>query len=421
MHLSFIVMACVYRVVNRGTGYIFAIAALSLLVLSHLVYAYMMAITVILIVIVGARRATIVPRFVRLGIVGFFAAVITAYQWLPFVTMPQYLSATPYLEAYKFDSYGAPTILGWLVTGDLLDHGRLPVLTALLAVGLVAAVVRRSTLTILMLVGFTVWLVLYFGRPTLGPLFDFFPLHDGLLIHRFIGSVELFAIPLIGLGGALIYGLIQRIRIAALASHPVNRWWRPVLAGIVLFVILVPAMSERREYYRLNTVFMQRSYNAIQAADGLKEIVATLRTIPGGRVYAGLRKDWGGTLTLGDLNVRDVLTHNMIPVVGPPYQGLSLNSSLIWWFRDQEPSQFDLTDARYVITPSTLAVPDFYELIKLTPKYALYRVNDLRGGPIRQDRGPDERADAALALRSRTSSGSGAINRAPSTTSTGTT
>ena len=60
-------MACVYRVVNRGTGYILAIAALSLLVLSHLIYAYMMAITVILIVIVGARRATIVPRFVRLG------------------------------------------------------------------------------------------------------------------------------------------------------------------------------------------------------------------------------------------------------------------------------------------------------------------------------------------------------------------
>ena len=37
-------------------------------------------------------------------------------------------------------------------------------------------------------------------------------------------------------------------------------------------------------------------------------------------------------------------------------------------------SQYDLMDARYVITPATLEVPDFYRLIKQSGKYALYQV-----------------------------------------------
>ena len=214
MHLSFIALACVYRVVNKGTGYILAMVALSVLLMSHFIYAYMMAFTVILVVIVGARRSTIVPRLVRLAIVGVVVLAVTAYQWLPFVTSRQYLGVPPYLQQYKYDSFGAPAILGWLSTGDLFDHGRPPVLTLLLALGIGVAVVRRTRLNIFVLTGFIVWLVLYFGRPTLGPLFDLFPLSDGLLIHRFIGEMELFAVPLIGLGGALIWELVERLATA---------------------------------------------------------------------------------------------------------------------------------------------------------------------------------------------------------------
>ena len=85
MHLSFIALACIYRVVNRGTGYVLAIVALSVLLMSHLIYAYMMAITVVLVVIVGARRATIVPRLARMAIVGVVVLAVTSYQWLPFI------------------------------------------------------------------------------------------------------------------------------------------------------------------------------------------------------------------------------------------------------------------------------------------------------------------------------------------------
>ena len=374
MNLSFIALACVYRVINRGTGYLWAIVALSLLVLSHLLYAYMMVITLFLVVIIGARRATIIPRLTRLAIVGGVMAVITAYQWLPWITTSQFLAASPNLQQYKYDSFGAPAILGWLFSGDLLDHGRLPVITAFLALGIVAALVYRSRLTILALAGFVFWLVLYFGRPTLGPLFDVLPLPTGLLLHRFIGSVEIFAIMLVGLGGASIWHLVHRLSAAVAGRRWISPAWRPAIAVGVLLVILAPAMAERVSFYADNTTFMNTSATALKADTGLQAIVTTLRSMNGGRVYAGLREDWGKDLMLGDLNVRNVFIANGISVAGPEAGGFSLNSSLIWLFRDQDQTQYDLVDARYVVTLDTFPAPSFFQPVQHSGRYTLYSV-----------------------------------------------
>ncbi len=187
--------------------------------------------------------------------------------------------------------------------------------------------------------------------------------------------MELFVVPLIGLGGALIWNMVERLATAGRERLGIVASWRPLVATAVLVAILVPALAERADFYSGNTTYMQTADTAIKADDGLEAIVETLKSYPtGGRVYAGLREDWGKQLSLGSLNVRDVLIFNDISVAGPPYQGLSLNSSLIWWFRDQDASQYDLVDARYVITPATLRVPDFYRLIQRSGKYALYQV-----------------------------------------------
>src|SRR5256886_9968353 len=175
----------------------------------------------------GLPRANAVGRILRLGAIGALASVIGAYMWVPFFAQAGSLNVSPYLDRAKYDSFGAPTILGWLVSGDLLDHGRLPVLTALLAAGIVAAVVTRARLLLLTLVLFVLWLVLYFGRPTLGPLAALLPLHEGLLFHRFFGGVGLFAILLIGAGGADLWELarfrVSPRRLAAVAAATVLR------------------------------------------------------------------------------------------------------------------------------------------------------------------------------------------------------
>ena len=91
----------------------------------------------------------------------------------------------------------------------------------------------------------------------------------------------------------------------------------------------------------------------------------------------------------------------MIPVAGPPYQGLSLNSSLIWWFRDQERGQYDLMDARYVITPAPWRSPTSTASIQQSGKYALYRVPTSGVAEYVEIAGAGQRADAALSCSMR--------------------
>ena len=376
MHLSFISLACVCRVLQRGTGYLLAILALTALGLSHLIYAYMMVITLGLIFLVFARRGTIRATLTRLLILGGVVTAATAWMWLPFLTSYQYVGASPYLQREKYDSFGAPAILGWLFSGDLLDHGRLPVLTVLLGLGVFAAIVRRTRIGIAALAGFFLWLVLYFGRPTLGPIADLFPLHDGLLFHRFVGEMDLFAIILMGVGGAWLWRTVARLRIPRLRPD-----LRPAVALAVVLLVLVPAVTERIGFYAQNTIWMDETADAFHSDADLQAILSTLAAQPpGGRTYAGLRTNWGAQMTVGQTKVTDALTLDAIPAVSPPYQSLSLNADMIWSFRDDDPGQFDLLDVRYVIAPAGLAVPSFYAPMQKTTKYALYRVQTSGAG-----------------------------------------
>ena len=253
MPLSFITMACLYRLVENGKGYVAAIVACSVLALSHLIYAYMMAITGLVLLLIGIRRGTVKARLGRLAVVGGLAVVISLYMSLPFLLGKAYFSASPYLQRWKYDSFGAQEVLKWLVDGDLLDAGRLPVLTVLLALGVAAAVFLRTRPAMLALTLLAVWLVLFFGRITWGRLADVLPMHEGLLFHRFIGGVHLAAILLIGLGGEWLWRL----------ARPIPERWRVPAVSLVVLVLLTPAFWERYEHYALNTRWIDRTRLAL--------------------------------------------------------------------------------------------------------------------------------------------------------------
>ena len=236
MHLSFLAIGAGYQAIQSGRRIWLAAILLGLLVLTHLLYGYIVGMGLLLLAVLGINRTNARGRVFRLVAVAAVAAAVSGNQWLPFVTATAYANATPYLQPYKYDSFGAPQILTWLATGEVLDHGRLPVLTALL-LGICVAIAsrRRGALAVVGLL--LVWLVAWFGRPTLGPLTNLFPLDDGLLFHRFTGGVHLAAIVLMGLGGALVWGL-----------------WRPgasvrgLMGGVlVLHLALAPAYVERAD------------------------------------------------------------------------------------------------------------------------------------------------------------------------------
>jgi hypothetical protein len=56
MHFFFIATACLRRVLSRGTGYISAIGACSMLVLSDLMYAYLLAVMAAALFLLSLRR-----------------------------------------------------------------------------------------------------------------------------------------------------------------------------------------------------------------------------------------------------------------------------------------------------------------------------------------------------------------------------
>ena len=378
MHLSFVTVAVAWSALRsrKRSDIVWLALALAALVLTHLIYAYMMAITLGVLAIVGSEsRGDIARRVLRLVYAGIPAAALSAWLWLPFIAQPAFLGASPYLQAEKYDSYGAAKILGWLVSGDLMDHGRLPVITALTALGIVAAIfLRRTPLARTALVLFVLWLVLYFGRPTLDGLVSLFPMHDGLLLHRFIGSVELFAIVLVGIGAAWAYELATSSLPSSLRLSPRLRL---ALAGVVALLVLAPAMVERASFYASNATWMRQTQAAIDSDVDARTILASLRTRPAGRVFAGLRSTGYGPLMdfgipFNSVRFSDLLVYSAIPVVAAPYSSLSLNADLMWDFAIDRPEDYQLFDVRYVVAPSGTAMPAFLQPITRTTRYVLY-------------------------------------------------
>lgn len=364
MHLAFLTIGASVRAIHRGKGIWLAGLLLGVLLLTHLLYTYMTVMTLMFIAVWGISRRDWASRLLRLVAIGGSAAVISAYMWLPLLTNTAYLNASPYLQSWKYDSLGADAILRALFTGDLFDHGRVPVLTVLLAIGVVLAIIGRIRPARLFVALLALWLVLWFGRPTWGSAMDLLPLSDGLLLHRFAGLVYLAAIVVMGIGGAVLWWLMvgsgTTKRIAA--------------ATVITLFLLIPALGERWDYYDDNTDWLQRSAAILADDADAQAVLARLRELPPGRIYAGLPDGYGGQMKLGDLSFANVLVSGDFETVAPPSESLSLSSDLIWHFNEQELADHALWGVRYVIAPVGQSLPAALRPILTTSRYVLYEV-----------------------------------------------
>src|ERR1700693_411701 len=157
MHLIFIAIACVQRVLARGTAFAASILASSALVLSDLLYAYIFAAMVLLLWLLRISKQARLANGIsdgfgrisrisaRLGIVAGGALLITAYQTVPFLQRIQYINtALPYFPAQLLrDRPQASAVLANILDGHRFDYHRLPALTVLVAIGIVYAAIRR--------------------------------------------------------------------------------------------------------------------------------------------------------------------------------------------------------------------------------------------------------------------------------------
>ena len=250
-------------------------------------------------------------------------------------------------------------MLDWLVSGQLLDHGRLPVVTVFAALGFGLA-----------------WLALVlgrrrpraagraracaccssFGRTTFGSLVDLIPGSADIFFRRFMMGVQLAALLLAGRGAAwLAAGCVRAARTPggpALARRRPVRGGRAPVAGRDR-AVLAPAWLQLGAYDRHDgaAIAAQRRADDTEGAE-LDRLIAVIKRDGGGRTYAGMPSNWGADFTVGAVPVFKYLESRDVDEVGYTLRTASLMTDPEYYFDERNPSDYRLFGIHYLIVPT---------------------------------------------------------------------
>ncbi len=374
MFLLPLALAAGYRLMREGRGYALATLLLVVDMLCHTVYGYMAVFSLAFIAVVVAfdgGRSQFWPNLWRsvrrLGLLLALTALTGSYFFVPFILDGAYMNRSVWELPSKYNSYGASWVLTNLARGNLFDYHRLPILTILAGIGLIACIVRwREPLYRVPIVLFGAWLVLYFGRPTWGVLLNLLPLSSDMQFHRLIGGVHLGGLLLIGVGLAAPWPWLLRRRSLVPA----------VGAGLLCILLLLPAFQDRVEFMSQNATWMHQSQDALAAQQPeLNALYSALHHLPPGRVYAGLSDNWGTSYRVGSIPMYALLQEQGFDMVGYLYHALSFNADVQVLFNDQLQDQYNLFNVRYVVAPSGHKFPSFVKPIGTFGANTLYQVD----------------------------------------------
>jgi hypothetical protein len=187
--------------------------------------AYLAGLTLaVWIVLRPSQFFTRAGRALTLGVASLLA---TAWVTLPLFLHSKWLAVNQFQVGTTIDdSYGARRILSWLFSGEIYDWRRFPIMTIFVGIGLLVCVSRwlYDERARAIVGAWVLSLVLFFGRPTLGPLLDILPGNQSLLFQRYIMGVHLAGLVLAGVGAVasttfLYRQLLSRRRAFVAASR----------------------------------------------------------------------------------------------------------------------------------------------------------------------------------------------------------
>jgi hypothetical protein len=323
---------------------------LGLTCLAHLIYGYMAAVSLCLLAVMpddAVSRRIRIRRTLQLGVA---AALLTAFQLVPMLIDRANINHSRWESAWKWDSFGASQVLRWLFTGELLDHGRLPILTALAfgGAGLLIWLAKKrqpvGAAHTFALLGAAFWILMFFGRPFWGPSLALLGVSDDVQLHRVIGGAQIFLV------------LLAAIALAALWRETARRWH--VLAAVaVTAVLLYPMLRERADYLSNNEIWGRRNLAAYAADRQFLDAAVSDARQRGGRAYAGLAAAWGGQFKVGDVPFYAFLSEGQVPAVSFLYHSMALTSDIMVRFNEWNPSHYELFNIRTVIAPAGQAPP----------------------------------------------------------------
>lgn len=355
MHLFVLAIGAGCRAIRQGRTVWAAGLLLALTFLGHFIYGYMAAATLILVAALPSHDSSWPRRFTRLAWIAVLSVGVTAFQLLPIVTDGAFINRSRWEPVWKWDSFGITEVLSLTATGNLLDAGRLPVLSVLALIGAIHAWrrVRERDVDaftyLFTLGGAAVWLFLFAGRTSWGPLYKALGLSDAAQLHRFIGGAQWFLVILAGIGLARLWKL------------PFDRRWSlPLVSAVVLTILFVgPAVAERTRFLNEGEQWGRENLAAYDAhRESIRQTIATVRS-RGGRVYPGLAASWGAQLRVGYVPFYAFLSEAHVPAVAFLYHAMALPADVMVRFDERRPDHYRLFDIRSVVAEPARSLPGF--------------------------------------------------------------
>jgi hypothetical protein len=311
--------------------------------------------------------------------------VATAWVTIPVLVSARWASVNEVLRGTALENgYGARKVVGWLVTGGLLDAGRFPVITVLAGIGLVCCVIRfrRDERGRVLIVLLALSLVLSFGRTTFGPLVDALPGNTDIFMRRFMMGIQLASVFLAGVGASTVATLL----VAAARRWKGAPWARyagragakvtiGVASGVLAVAALTPALIQSRSYDDRNATAIHDQV-VDDTVDGalIAPLLDRVRAADDGRVYAGLPNNWGIAFLVGQVPVFKYLESQDIDEVGYTLRTASLMTDPEYHFDQTDPGDYPLFGLRYLLLPTGMAPPVPARPVMTRGQYSLWVV-----------------------------------------------
>jgi len=363
--LAPLALAECYRATRGQSRLVVAAALVAATFLSHLVYGFIVGVSCGLFGLLASRRLTGLTRAATIGLLAF---AIGSYFFVPALRHAESANHSVWENPEKWDSLGARKVLGLAVTGELFDHGRLPVISVLTLAGLVLAIRSPVPPARHLAVLFVCWILLYFGRPTWGALFEVIPLSRQIPLHRFMGGVHLFAIPLAGIALAVVLrGVLARVTLA-----------RAITAGLIAALLLTPAIRERSRFLARSCEWKRQADAAIRADADLPRLLDTLKTLRDGRIFVGMStqpKDYPRT---GGVPLSAFCLLEGIDTLGFLWHAMSKSGDVQTHFEPDNPLHCRIFGVKHLVFSSTRPAPQHARLIHAIGGYSVYEVADAR-------------------------------------------
>jgi hypothetical protein len=144
---------------------------------------------------------------------------------------------------------------------------------------------------------------------------------------------------------------------------------------VVAVLVLAPAWTERAGWAAVGARWIgeQEVFDGTEGAD-VAELVDIARSSGPGRIYAGMRSNWGSRYRVGQVPVYAMLLNLDVDAVGFTRPTWSLSSPAEFRFRDTDPAHYDVFDVRYLIQPAGREPPVEATLLARRGEHALWRI-----------------------------------------------